>query len=91
MAKTEVTMGFSTAKLLPLVGQLGTYLKMGADHYADLRQAGTEAGPDVVAVFLHSKMDEWNPEWQGNDLLDDPTKEAGARFLAGVAVNLVSS
>ena len=84
-------MGFNASKVLPLVGQLGSYLKMGADHYSDLRQSGTEAGPDVVAVFLQGKMADWEPKLNGQILLDEATKEAGARFLAGVAVNLVSS
>tara|TARA_Y100000310_G_scaffold303569_2_gene342032 strand:+ start:2232 stop:2483 length:252 start_codon:yes stop_codon:yes gene_type:complete len=83
-------MKFSATSVLPLVGQLGSYLKMGADHYSDLKQAGTEAGPDLVAVFLQAKMGDWDPQVNGQAILDEATKEAGARFLAGVAVNLVS-
>jgi hypothetical protein len=80
-------LGLSFAKLLPLAQQIGTYLKLGADHYADLRSAGQDAGPDVVAAFLGLKMMDWNPIIAGKSVLDDETRAAGARFLAGVAVN----
>ena len=74
-------------KLIPLIQQIGTYLKLGADHYADLRAAGQDAGPDVIAVFLQMKMMDWIPQVGGKVLLDDETRAAAARFLAGVAVN----
>lgn len=74
-------------KLIPLIQQIGTYLKLGADHYADLRAAGQDAGPDVIAVFLQMKMMDWSPQVGGKVLLDDETRAAAARFLAGVAVN----
>lgn len=75
------------AKFIPLVSQLGQYLKMAASHYADLRAAGKEAGPDVVAMFLRVKLEDWNPTVSGKALLDAPTRDAAARFLAGIAVN----
>ena len=79
------------AKLLPLVTQLGNYLKMGADHYADLRTAGKEAGPEIVAMFLRAKLETWDPKMNDKRLLDDETKDAAARFLAGVAVNFTGA
>jgi len=60
---------------------------MGMDHYADLRNAGKEAGPDLIAMFLQSKMINWHPKVMGKEILDDETKAAGARFLAGVVIN----
>lgn len=77
----------SFAKLLPLVQQIGNYLKLGADHYVDLRAAGDAANSEVVAFFLLSKMSDWEPKVGGKNLLDDETRAAAARFLAGVAVN----
>jgi len=79
------------AKLLPLVTKLGEYLKMGADHYSDLRSAGKEAGPEVVAVFLRMKIESWDPKLNNKSLLDDETKDAAARFLAGVACNFAGA
>lgn len=78
-------------KLLPLVQQLGTYLKMGMDHYVALKAAGSDANPEIVAFFLREKMNSWNPQLGGKPLLDNPTRDAGARFLAGVAINFVSA
>lgn len=79
------------AKFIPLVSQLGNYLKLGIDHYADLRAAGQEAGPELVAAFLRVKLDDWDPKANGKTLLDDPTRDAAARFLAGIAVNFAGA
>lgn len=79
------------SKLIPLVSQLGAYVKMGMDHYADLRSAGKDAGPEVVAMFLEMRMAEWDPKVGDKTLLDPETKRAAARFLAGVAVNFASA
>lgn len=75
------------AKFIPLVSQLGSYLKLGIDHYADLRAAGKEAGPEVIAAFIRIKLEDWHPKANGKPLLDDPTRDAAARFLAGIVVN----
>lgn len=80
-------MKVKVTQFLPLVSQLGNYLKTGIDHYADLRSAGNEAGPDIIAVFLEDKMSSWDPKVNGSSLLDPDTRSAAARFLAGVAVN----
>lgn len=76
------------AQFLPIAQQIGNYLKVAADHYAALKVAGKEAGPDVVAMFLRVKLDSWDPKVNNKSVLDSPTRDAAARFLAGVAVNL---
>ena len=43
-------MRVKVSQFLPLVSQLGNYLKTGIDHYADLRAAGNDAGPDIIAL-----------------------------------------
>lgn len=77
----------SAAKFLPLVSQLGSYLKLGLDYYADLKMAGREAGPEIIALYLRAKIDPWEPTLGSRVLLDSPTKDAAARFLAGIIVN----
>lgn len=77
----------AVSKFLPLVTELGKYLKMAIDHYADLRTAGKEAGPEIVALFIRAKLESWDPKVGDAKLLDSDTKDAAARFLAGVAVN----
>ena len=80
-------MTLNFAKFFPLISQVGNYLKMGIDYYADLRSAGKEASADIVAIYLQMKMADWDPKVGAASLLDPDTKAAGARFLAGVAVN----
>ncbi len=41
----------------------------------------------MIAAFLQMKMTDWNPQVGGKVLIDDETRAAAARFLAGVAVN----
>lgn len=78
---------FSFAQLMPHLTKIGTYLKMAADHYADLRAVGDDVSPEIIAAFLQLKMADWNPVIGGKNLLDDETRAAAARFLAGLAVN----
>lgn len=80
-------MAFSFTTYLPLLNQLGNYFKLAADHYADLKAAGQPANPDIVALFILNKMQGWDPKVTGKSLLDDDTKSAGARFMAGIVVN----
>jgi len=81
--------GSDVSKLLPHLLQLGGFLKQAMDHYALLKQAGKEVSPEIVAVYLQTKLGGWNPRVGERALLDEPTRAAAARFLAGVAINLV--
>jgi hypothetical protein len=84
-------MHFSPAALVSILPQLGSYLKQGVDYYAALRLAGKEVSAALVSVHLAEKMSEWNPKINGVVLLDDETRNAAARFIAGVAVNIASA
>jgi hypothetical protein len=84
-------MHFSSASLISLLPQLGAYLKQGVDYYAALRLAGKEVSAAVVSVHLAEKMATWDPKISGVVLLDDETRNAAARFIAGVAVNIASA
>ena len=79
---------FSFSKVLPLVTELGKYLQMAVEYYAELKASKKTADPDVVAAMLRMKIATWDPKIGKNSLLDDPTRDAAARFLAGVACNL---
>jgi hypothetical protein len=78
----------SLTKLLPLLSKFGTYVKVGADHYADLKGSGMAHSPEVIALFLQAKMVSWSPEISGRPILDDETKAAAARMIAGIVTNL---
>lgn len=79
---------FTMSKFLPLVTQLGNYLKLGIDHYAALKSAGKETSVVILTAYLDSQMAPWKPKLGDKNLLDDETRAAAARFLAGVVVNL---
>jgi len=79
-----------TSKLLPLLMKLGSYFTQGLDYYVLLRSQGQDIGADGVALFISSKMETWDPTILGKKALDPETREAAARMLAGVAVNLSS-
>lgn len=79
---------FSKTKLLPLVMKLGDFLKDGFEQYAVLRGSGVEPDVDLVAAFILIRMQDWNPVISGKKVADEETKEACARFLAGIAYNL---
>ena len=81
-------MKFNQAALLPLVMKLGELLKVGFDHYVALRAAGVEVTVEIITGFLCVKLADWDPVVGGRHLLDEPTRQAAARFLAGVASNL---
>ena len=81
-------MKFSTSKLLPLVMQLGSYLKSGIDQYAALKTLGEDVDPDIIKFFIEEKMTSWDPKINNKALLDETTRSAGARFLAGIACNV---
>ena len=83
-------MSLNAAVLIPLLAKMGDYFKLGVNHYADLRSAGATANADILAAFMQTKMSDWNPIVAGKTALDDETKAAGARLLAGLIINLSS-
>ena len=74
--------------LLPALSKLGGYFTQGMDHYVALRASGEELTPDILSVFIHTKMEGWNPRVKGKAILDSETSFAAARFLSGVIINL---
>lgn len=81
-------MKVSTMALLPLLSKLGDYFKAGLGHYVQLKASGADANPDIIAMFILSKMEGWDPKLMGKTVLDDETKTAAARMLGGLIVNL---
>lgn len=79
---------FSTVAMLPLVSKLGDYLRVAGEHAQRAASSG-QAVPEVIASALDGKMADWNPSINGRRVLDPDTRRACARFLAGVAVNVV--
>jgi hypothetical protein len=79
---------FSPAMLLSIAPKLAELLKDAVGHYGDLRAAGMTVSPEVLAAYLAVRVGSWNPTVAGKPALDDETRGAMCRFLAGVAFNL---
>ena len=80
--------------MLPLAKSLLEFLQTGVNEGAVIfDNNGVTVNPDIarekIAQKLVVSMKDWKPVYQGQDLLDEPTKMAGARFLAGVATSLL--
>jgi hypothetical protein len=80
----------NTAALLPLVGKLGVLLRSGLDRYIEMRSMGIEPNADIIALYLTTQMETWDPVVQGKHLLDPETRTACARFLGGVVFNFAT-
>lgn len=80
---------FSTAALLPLVARLGEFLRSAGEHAKRAVASGAVVAPDVIAAAIEREMTGWNPVIGGREVLDTETRRAAARFLAGVALNVV--
>ena len=83
-------MNISFASLLPALTKLGSYFKDGMDHYVAMKASGAEITPDLLSMFIHAKMEGWDPKVKGKKMLDDDTSAAASRFLAGVIINLTA-
>jgi hypothetical protein len=59
--------------------------------YAMRQAAGDEASAEIISHLLLEKMDGWSPTVNGVAVLDDGTRGAGARFIAGLVVGLESA
>ena len=79
---------FKPTMLASMLPRLIALVQQGVRHYGDLRAAGLEVDPEIVALHLGSHVEAWNPTVQGTPVLDHETKIAGCRFLGGLACNL---
>ena len=84
-----MTLTLDLGTLAPIVAKLGGFFRIGLDHYTMLRAAGKAVDVDGLAVFIEGAMADWNPEVKQRAVLDDATKRAAARFLAGVVFNMI--
>ena len=77
--------------LLPALMSLRVFLESGVTYAQMLQANGQAVNADVVGLFLVGKMQKWNPSISGVPVMDDSTRHAAARFLSGVATNLVGA
>mgnify|MGYP007082050570 CR=1 FL=1 len=81
-------MTFSPTMLIGIAPKLADLLKVAIGHYGELRAAGGTVTPDALAFYLAGRVEDWHPAILGKPVMDDETRAALCRFLAGVAYNL---
>lgn len=77
--------------LLPSLMQLRGFLDKGIAYASAVSETSGPATPATVAAHLEIMMRSWNPRLSGTYVIDDETRKAAARFIAGIAVNLVNA
>lgn len=77
--------------LLPALSSLRKYLEQAVEYAEAQRKQGLPVDPNVITFFLVTRMQDWDPKINRVHVLDPPTRQAAARFLGGVAANLVSA
>lgn len=78
----------SMTEVLPVLMRLSSYIKVGLDHYIQLKASGVEINPELLAAFLETQLHGWSPEIKGVDVLGGDAKHHLALFLASVIFNI---
>lgn len=76
--------------LVSLLAEVNGYLQKAMVDAMRTAALGVRPDADKIADRLYDQMTDWHPAWKGRKLADEATKQAGARFLAGVACNLAA-
>lgn len=87
-------MKINTFQMLPLAKSLLDFLQTGVNMGTIIvNEQGITIDADLarqqIADKLVLEMKDWKPQYQGKELLDEQTRMAGARFLAGVSISLL--
>ncbi len=73
--------------VLTMLRDFGAHLIATRDHALTLPRINV----DELTVFVTGRMAGWRPQYKGVELADEPTRQAAARFIAGIAVALVTA
>jgi hypothetical protein len=79
--------GFKPLSFLPFAKELLDHLRAAGEFYSATRDATV----DDVASYLEERFKSWDPQYLSKSMLDDPTRAAAARFVAGIACNLMGA
>jgi len=63
-------------------------MRAGMDQYGALAASGEELSPEILSLFLLVKLDGWDPEFQGEAVLDPEARQALATFLGHLVFRL---
>jgi hypothetical protein len=75
--------------ILTMLKQMNDYLQKAIKRAAVEKASDQVPDADEMAAWLNEQMTGWEPEIKGRKLADAQTRAAAARFLSGVAVNLI--
>jgi hypothetical protein len=75
--------------ILTMLKQMNVYLQKAIKRAAVEKASDQVPDADAMAAWLNEQMTGWEPEIKGRKLADEQTRAAAARFLSGVAVNLI--
>ena len=76
--------------IIGMLRQMGAYLQQATARAAVGAAAGKIPDPDELSGWLNEQMSDWDPTIKGRKLADPATRQAAARFLSGVAINLIT-
>ena len=76
--------------IIGLLRKLGEYLQAAIKRAALESAAGNRPDPEKIAEWLTDEMKDWDPKIKGRALADQATRQAAARFLSGIACNLIT-
>ena len=79
------------AAFFPMLASVRGFLEQATTYARTLKGDGMVVDPDVVALYLTAKMSDWEPKIGRIPVMDPATRIAGARFIAGIAVNVVTA
>lgn len=87
-------MKLNSFKMLPFAKDLLAFLQDGLDSGAIvIDECGLTLDEnqikEKIAQKIVEKMINWQPTYENKTLLDEPTRLAGARFLAGVVFSML--
>ena len=74
---------------IEIAGHVGPLFKTAAKAVADAKLKGLPINVDTLTSIILTSAEGWSPVIKGIRPLDDPeTRRAGARFLAGVVMQV---
>lgn len=78
--------------VIGMLQKMGEFLQSSVVRATQEAAKGVRPNPDELAEWLNSQADfsAWEPEMKKRRLADPETRKAAARFIAGIACNLVS-
>jgi hypothetical protein len=76
------------ADLVPFAMTMLALIRDGMDHYATLSGLPEEMRQPAICLFLLGKMEKWNPQIAGIEVMTPEARQDAASFLARISMEL---